>query len=227
MEETGQEATTKQKILDAAERLFADLGFRGTSLRMIVTEAGVNLAAVNYHFGSKDGLLEAVVARRAGPVNEERAAMLDEAEREAGGPAPLEKVLAAFLVPPFRLRQDPARGCMLFPRVMARLQADGGELVSRVLQKHFGEILVRFIQAVHAAVPELSSVELYWRWHLAIGAMVHALSLSATDLQKIIGVLQQKITGSFEDEGKDVTVERVVEFVAAGFRAPTHSRSSK
>jgi AcrR family transcriptional regulator len=217
---TERETTTKEKILNAAERLFAEQGFRGTSLRMIVSRAGVNLAALNYHFRSKEGLLDAVVGRRARPVNEERSAMLDAFEREANGHPSLEKVLEAFLVPPFRLREDPARGRTTFPRLMARLQADGGDMVRTVLQKHFGEILVRFIGAAHAALPELSKVDLLWRWHFSIGAMVYALSLSGPDLQKIVGEVANHESG-------DVTLERIVEFLAAGFRAPAAHRSMK
>ncbi|HMC58416.1 MAG TPA: helix-turn-helix domain-containing protein, partial [Candidatus Solibacter sp.] len=89
---------TKQKILDTAERLFGEQGYDATSLRHIIAEAGVNLAAVHYHFGSKEELLDEVVVRRAGPVNEARIAMLDRLEA-AEGPPVVEKVLEAFLLP--------------------------------------------------------------------------------------------------------------------------------
>src|ERR1051325_11674087 len=86
---------TKQKILDTAERLFAGQGYGATSLRQIIAEAGVNLAAVHYHFGSKEQLLDEVVVRRAGPVNDARIMMLDRLDAEGGSPA-IEKVLEAF-----------------------------------------------------------------------------------------------------------------------------------
>src|SRR5271156_1240304 len=86
---------TKTRILDVAEKLFGENGFDGTSLRDITTEADVNLAAVNYHFQSKDSLIDAVIARRIEPVNQQRLEMLD-----AAGPNPsLEKILTAFLAP--------------------------------------------------------------------------------------------------------------------------------
>ena len=85
---------TKDRILDTAERLFADKGYPATSLRDITNEAGVNLAAVNYHFGSKEALLSAVLDRRIGPVNEKRLELLDAAEAQAGNqPLALETVL--------------------------------------------------------------------------------------------------------------------------------------
>ena len=94
---------TKQRILDVAERLFAERGFSGTSLRTIIGEAGVNLAAVHYHFHSKDALLEAVILRRLEPVNRERLAMLEACEHAArGGPPAVEDILRAFIEPTVR-----------------------------------------------------------------------------------------------------------------------------
>src|SRR6516165_8302775 len=94
--------TTKDRILDAAERLFARDGIEATSLRAITAEAGVNLAAVNYHFQSKDALLDAIIARRIAPLNQRRLEMLDRIEAEfPSGPLPLERVLDAFFRPMF------------------------------------------------------------------------------------------------------------------------------
>jgi AcrR family transcriptional regulator len=211
---------TKKRILDAAERLFAEHGYHGTSLRNIITDANVNLAAVNYHFSSKEGLLDAVVARRAEPVNAERIAMLEACEREACGAPSLEGVLEAFLAPPFRLSQDPHRGLTLFPRVMARLHSEGGELTRKIFQRHFGQVLARFTGAVHAALPELPRTELLWRWHFAIGAMVHAISTSAEDVQAMAH-------DWFDLECSETSLPRIVQFVAAGFRAPVASGSSR
>src|SRR5215472_3578898 len=101
---------TKTKILNTAERLFAHHGIEATSLRAITAQAGVNLAAVNYHFQSKEALLHAVIARRVEPMNQKRLALLDASEAEAGpGPLPLEKVLDAFLRPVFEVLSGQAR----------------------------------------------------------------------------------------------------------------------
>src|SRR5664279_5420025 len=109
---------TQVKILDTAERLFGEQGYAATSLRHIIAEAGVNLAAIHYHFGSKEDLLNQLVMRKAGPVNEERLAMLDSFEAAAaGGPVPVEKILWAFLEPPF-LRVDKMPS---FSKLMGRL----------------------------------------------------------------------------------------------------------
>src|SRR3954453_22954021 len=88
---------TKTRILDAAESFFMEHGFEATSMRQLTTAAGVNLAAVNYHFGTKEELFQAVLTRRLDPMNQERIELLDELEREAAGkPASCEKILAAM-----------------------------------------------------------------------------------------------------------------------------------
>src|ERR1700691_4369636 len=99
----------QEKILDTAERLFGDHGYAGTSLRQIIANAGVNLAAIHYHFGNKEELLDHLVKRKAGPVNQERLALLDGYEAEAGSaPVPVEKLLNAFLEPPLRrVKENP------------------------------------------------------------------------------------------------------------------------
>src|SRR5579863_9327890 len=100
--------TTKDRLLDAAERLFAQHGIEATSLRVITREAGVNLAAVNYHFQSKEALMHAVIARRLDPINEKRLAMLDACEAKAGeGPLAVDEVLHALLGPIFEMLAGP------------------------------------------------------------------------------------------------------------------------
>src|SRR5690348_4560435 len=117
-------AETKERILDTAERLFAARGYGATSLRSIIAAAQVNLAAVHYHFRTKEALLDAVLKRRLEPVNRERIALLDECEHAAGdGPPRLECVLAALIAPPLRLARDPAYTD--FVKLMGRVVADG------------------------------------------------------------------------------------------------------
>jgi AcrR family transcriptional regulator len=179
----------------------------------VINEAGVNLAAVHYHYGSKEALLDAVVARRAAPVNVERLESLEAVERVSGGKPSLEMVLQAFLAPAFRLSKDPARGQTVFPRLMARLHSEGGDVTRKILQKHFGEILPRFLRAIHDAVPELPISEMFWRWHFAIGAMAHSLSVSPDELKRLT-------EGLLSSDDAEITLERIVQFLAAGFRAP-------
>src|SRR5450631_568164 len=161
---------TRQKILDTAERLIGEQGYAATSLRQIIAEAGVNLAAVHYHFGSKEELLDAAVARKVTPVNEARVAWLDRVEAEAGsGPIVVEKVLEAFLIPTAEVAsRNPG-----FVRLMGRMLAEG--MMPRIVERHFQATGQRFVSALRRAVPELPQEELMWRVHFMVGAMAHAM----------------------------------------------------
>src|SRR5689334_16858610 len=150
---------TKDRILNTAEKLFAERGIDATSLRSIIAAAKVNLAAVHYHFHSKEALLDAVLARHLEPINGQRLQMLDECERAAGNAPPeLEGVLMALIEPPLRLIGDPSR--CAFVRLMGRIHADGD---AARIRKHFGAVVERFMLALHRAVPELPLDELRWR----------------------------------------------------------------
>ena len=161
---------TKEKILDSAERLFGEQGYGATSLRHIIAQAGVNLASVHYHFGSKEELLDAVVVRKLAPLNTERMALLDRAEAAAGdGPLPIERFLEAFLRPAvMRAGKDPE-----FCKLMGRLHGEG--LMAQVAAKNFREIAARFLGGMRRALPELSDGEAVWRIHFMIGAMAQTL----------------------------------------------------
>ncbi|MFQ5655535.1 MAG: TetR/AcrR family transcriptional regulator [Planctomycetota bacterium] len=169
-------ADTKDRILDAAERCFAEAGFNGTSLRTVTARAGVNLAAVHYHFGSKDGLFQAVFCRRLGPLNEERLLLLRECEARAGRGAPhLEGVLEAFVTPVINLAHDPSRGGPSFVRLVGRLYSEPGERWKEIFLSQFQEVKQRFGEALGRALPDLPQAALFWRMHFAVGALAQTL----------------------------------------------------
>src|SRR3974377_1388095 len=123
---------TKEKILDTAERLIASQGFAATSLRQIISEAQVHPPAADYHFGSKEELLDQLVLRKVTRVNEERQALLERFERESGcDPVPVEKILAAFFQPMIEAGSRNPK----FVRLMGRLIAEG--LIPSIAEKHF------------------------------------------------------------------------------------------
>lgn len=203
---------TKERILDTAERLFAQHGYAATSLRSIIAEAGVNLAAVHYHFHSKEALLEAVILRRAVPANHERLALLDQFESEAAGkPISLEKVIEAFVAPTLHISSNPQSGGMVFMKLLGRLHAEG-DLLPGILTSQFGEMLQRFGAALRRALPDLPPEELFWRLNLAIGALAQTLRGGSKDLETI-----SDLSLSFNSE---TALERLVAFLSAGFRAP-------
>lgn len=201
---------TKERILDTAERLFSEQGYTATSLRGIIAAAGVNLAAVHYHFHSKEALLEAVILRRSVPANLERLALLDRFQKEANGnPPSLEKVIEAFVAPTLRISRE--SGSMVFMKLLGRLHAEG-DLLPRIITSRFGDVLQRFGPALRAALPDLPKEELFWRLNLALGALAQTLRGGSTELETV-----SDLSLSFDSE---TALERLVAFLSAGFRAP-------
>src|SRR5215467_9418519 len=211
---------TKQRILDVAEQLFAEHGFAGTSLRRIIANAGVNLAAIHYHFRSKESLLEAVIVRRTAPLNEERLRLLDEIEHDASeAPATLEEVLQAFLGPPIRLILNPSGEGRIFGKLMGRLHSETNVCFLEIAKKHFGVVSQRFRAALARAVPDLPTDDLNWRIHFAMGAMAHTLSFWDR--------LEAVTEGRLKPTDSETVIPRLIGFIAAGFRAPVVVKRSK
>jgi AcrR family transcriptional regulator len=203
---------TEHKILDTAERLFGEQGYGATSLRQIIAEAGVNLAAIHYHFGGKEELLDRLIIRSATPVNEERIALLDQAEAEAGdGPLAVEKVLEAFFRPPLlRAEKHPQ-----VVRLMGRMYGEG--LMPTIVEKHFHVVVGRFFAALGRALPHLSPDELALRAQFMVGAMSHTMFACSSG----------NPTPGFSAKPDPSTLLReLVAFAGAGLRAPaTQSKS--
>ena len=143
-------AETKERILDVAERLFADFGYKATSLRDITSEAGVNLASVNYHFGSKDALLAALLNRRFAPVNRRRLELLDELENSADGAVDLLDLVQAFLSPPFEMHQGGTEDGRTFLRLVGRIHSETDD-VRAVFVTLFQPVISRFTAALRRA----------------------------------------------------------------------------
>jgi AcrR family transcriptional regulator len=197
---------TKSRILDAAERLIAEFGL-DVSLRTITAEARVNLAAVNYHFQSKDALWEALVARRFEPMNAKRIASLNALEAEfPAGPLPLERVLEAFLGPVLDMGVEQPEHIR---PMMGRLFTLPEEFLRRIFNRHFAPIASRFNAAFARAVPEIPDDERIWRLVFAIGSMVHVMNWSK---------LMPLLTPGPPDPV--LLKRRIITFAAAGFRAP-------
>lgn len=202
--------TTKTRILDAAERFFAHRGIEATSLRMITSEAGVNLAAVNYHFQSKEALMHAVIARRLDPINQKRLAMLDSCEAEAGGgPLPLEQVLDALLRPILEMLSGPAQE---FAPMMSRVLTESSDLTEKVFQKHLAHVSARFFPALERAIPHLPRTELLWRMQFMMGAVAHTVG-GARVLRVLSG-------GRCDPSDVEGTIQRLESFLLAGLQAP-------
>ncbi len=205
---------TKTRILDAAETLFMEHGFEATSLRQLTGAAGVNLAAVNYHFGTKEELFQAVLTRRLDPMNQERIDLLERYRREAGArPLSCEKILSAMLIPALRLSRDEKRGGHHFLRVLGRAYADPAPFIRNFLSAQYAEMIARFKEAFLEALPHLTRQELTWRLHFVMGALSY--TLAGTDALKLMA---QVAPG--EKDNDEMLLQRLAPFLAAGLKAP-------
>ncbi len=212
-------AETRERILDTAERLFSEKGFSATSVRAITTQARVNLASLNYHFGSKSALIDAVFERRLRPLNLSRLRMLEECEREAAPGTPgLERLLECFLGPPLRMVRTMDQGGDRFMRLMGRTHSEPEDFFRTRVAKHFVEVFQRFDAAFARVFPELPEEERILRFHFVIGAMAHVLAHSLTGAWRPdrVGDPRAANTGNVEE-----ALRRLIHFSAAGMRAPT------
>jgi len=214
-------ADTKTRILDAAELLFTEHGFEATSLRSLTAAANVNLAAVNYHFGSKEELFQAVLTRRLDPMNQERIDLLAAVEHEAAGkPASVEKILFAMLIPALRLARDEQRGGKNFLRVLGRAYADPAPFIRQFLSEQYAEMIGRYKEAFQKALPHLSRHELTWRLHFVMGALSY--TLAGTDALKLFA----QVTPG-EKDNDELLLQRLAPFLVAGLKAPALENTRK
>ena len=205
---------TQLRILDAAEELFMQHGFEGASMRMLTARAGVNLAAVNYHFGSKDALIEAVFRRRLDPMNAQRLAELDRLEAEADGkPLAAEAIIRAFLGASLRMVEDARNGGRNFTRLLGRAYTEPAKPIRQLIGRMYAPAMERFKSALARALPELPRDELVWRMHFMFGTL--AYTLAATDTVQLIA-------GAKPEDRYDPRVleNRLVAFMNAGLLAP-------
>jgi len=211
---------TKERILDAAERLFAERGFAGTSLRSVTKEAGVNLAAIHYHFGAKEALLREVFARRATPVNQERLRQLDELEKAARGkPVELKSILDAFLRPVMHLQRDLAAEGDVWGRLIGRVYSEPVDLVEAVLKDQFVEVSRRFTEALSRTLPSMPALEVQRRMQFVLGVLTHSL----TGLHRV-ALLPELSDGDIDP---DDSLASMLAFLTAGFRAPVSANGSR
>lgn len=212
LSDAGQARTreTRNRIIEVAESLFAHRSYATVSMREITAGAGVGLAAVNYHFGSKEGLFKAVFLRRARDLNRERAQLLEAAEKRAdSGVVPLREVLSALLRPGIRWSFDTG-GRGLFIQFLTRCQMDQSSPLHEIFYNDVGH-LRRFIPYFRRVLPELSEEEILWRLHFTLGALHYTI----TDLKR----LERISDGVCDISQFEPTLERIVSYAEAGFRS--------
>ena len=207
---------TKRRILDAAESLMGDKGFTSTSMRDITAAAKVNLASVNYHFGSKEALLAAVLERRLQPINEMRLKLLDELELETTDTEPRHhKIVRAFLSPPFDQQQ---RLDETFLRLLGRLHSETNDDFRQAFMSEYELVFQRFAVALQRSLPHLTNSNLPWRMLFMVGSMAFTMSWGQSMMKRE----ETEIKTSVE------VLEELIAFTCAGLAAPIrHTDVSK
>lgn len=207
------EIDTRNRILRAAETLFIDQGFEATTLRQITSKAGVNLAAVNYHFGSKDALIEEVFRQRLGMLNEQCVAELDRVESAAaaaGVPLRPRQILEAFFGVALQMAADKEGGGNNFMRLLGRTYTAPTPFIRNLLAKQYSAAVPRFKKALFLSLPDVPRDEILWRFHFMLGSMSYAIS--GTDALHILGGVKESDSAALH--------ARLISFLVGGLRAP-------
>lgn len=208
------EKNTKQSILDAAERLFALHGYHHTSLRKITGEAGVNLAAVNYHFGSKEALLKAIFERHLIPLNKIRQdnikAVRELAQREKK-PLRAADIIRAFIEPTLKYR-DSKNGSNYFIALVGRAMTEPDETVRNLFLHHIKPLGFLLFETLKEALPDLNPETLYWRLQFTVGTISH--------IMRTTGRLEMVPDNITLNQDADSLIDQLLPFLTAGLEAP-------
>ena len=207
--------STKRKILDAAESLFADKGFNGTSLREITSLAEVNLAAVNYHFGSKKELIKAVMSRYLDELAPKLESALKVIGQQEHQPT-LKDVFSTFTAPLLSLNVFRENGTAIFLQLIGRGYTDSQGFLRWFITTQYPGVINYFVQAVHKAYPELTAEDIFWRLHFVMGTVVFTMSSS----DALMDIAASDFDNEINIEG---VIEKLIPYIAAGVSAPIES----
>ena len=214
---------TKLRLLDAAEELLASQGIGHTSLRQITDKAGVNLALVKYHFGSKEELVAATLQRRLEPINEARLRLLRELEQaHPNGRLPLEGVLTALIKPVVELGLTGGPGGRRFLKLFGRIFTEPASAMN-LMRKQMGPMIKHFDAAFERALPEVGETDMGWRKMATLGVVQHSL-LMFSMMDELPIHLRLPIKLLKGSPKPDLVLRQLVTFCAAGMRAQVPPR---
>lgn len=206
-----QGGATRTNLLDAAEQLFADRGFGSVSVREITSSVGANVAAVNYHFGSKERLIEEVIGRRAKAIANERLERLATARTEPDRSRRIEALIRAFIEPGLFGGADSPSVAAVYARLRARLINESSDFARDLMARYFDESSRAFIDAFAEALPELTREDIEWRFHTLLGVSVYTMANTGRI---------QSLTGGACDPGEvQVALRKLIPIVATMFNA--------
>lgn len=203
---------SRERILDAAEKLFAERGLGATSLREIAAAAAANTGSIYFHFKTKAELTREVFRRRLAPLDAERLTRLEACECLAAPSAPLVRdILEALIVPLARLTRGGGGG-RHFLGVLGRTYSEPDPEIIRMLERDHNATLERFCEALAQALPDLPGEQLRLRFHFALGAVAHTLGSEVT-WRMLSG--RRPSAGSWQR-----ALDALLPFLVAGFEAP-------
>jgi len=201
----------RHRIMDAAENSFAQSGFAAASLRQITTDANVNLAAVNYYFGSKENLYTAIISRGVEPLNRDRLSLLEQArQKEPGAPLGLENILEAFCRPCFDFVRRREHQPLLV--LLGKSMYENESFIFDLMKREWEPIVNRFLSELRRSLPGLNEADLAWRFHFAVGAMIHTISQTKS--------LEYLTQGQCNLNDSEAVLRHLVSFCAAGLKMP-------
>lgn len=211
---------TRDAILDAAEHLFAEQGHDKTSMRQITKAADVNLSAVNYHFGSKDALIEAVFQRRLDALNDERLRILDGLESQAQGqPLKPSAIVEAYFGPLVRHACSAGAERRAFMPLQSSNLSDPNGAINALFEAERSVVAHRFTRALLNALPGVPEAEIVWRFHFMLGATSYAI-MGADSSSRVMNLQGDTSVTA------DVLLDRLMAFLLGGLRAPLPVQSS-
>jgi AcrR family transcriptional regulator len=201
-------ADTKEQIITVAERLFAELGFAGTTLRNVVSEAGVNLAAVSYHFGSKEELFRAVVSRFAHPVIERELRLLS--ELQAGPKLPsVEDILTVVIKPSLEILTQDQDTHLMQAQFMGRCRMEP-KPIQRIANEEFAVVTDACLDLLQRVLPDQSRSQLYWKLDLVIASLIRVLTEAGQP---------HSLLKSNRPEDIQATTQKLVQFLSPAMRS--------
>ena len=200
----------KRRLLAAAERLFAERGFEAVSVRDITQASKANVAAVNYHFGSREELIELTINRHLAPIQDERLARMEALARKASGNSapPLEELIEAYVRPLAATVRKSELPEALFLKLLGRILALQGDEFPEDMAQRIKSLRQRFMKMLAKCLPELTAEEIQWRLHFIDGALIHLL-------------LRPELAGVPAASPLDAAFGRLIRFAAAGLRDGT------
>lgn len=203
--------TTKDRILDSAELLFSENGIAATSLRSLTEHAGVNLAAVNYHFQSKDALIQAVLFRRLSPINKQRTELLNAVLAQPPDRLrTVEAILDAFYRPAVEEAVSSRREGRPIAALIGRIYTEPGELLASQVRAMMSQVITDFLAALQPLLPSIPPSVLFWRMQFCIGILSHTFGA----LHLIEGLAR----GRIQTDDPEAILREMISFAAAGLR---------